>query len=218
VPDLRVIHTFEAVKPGAGRAQGPEGPESPERPAGPRPAQAVMVYCFDKQGRLLLIRDLKPGRGWGVPGGRIEKGETALEAAHREVMEEAAVAISDPLIFGYEEIMPASPVEDKARDRNGDSDRDGSRDQDTGKPGFAGIVAVFQAHTSEVKPFRPNAEVAERRFVPPDEAQALVQFGTGGAGTRGTPQQVLWAALESYRASRDQSRGQSQDQPDRQPE
>ncbi len=195
MPDPRVIHKFEAVKTGAGRAQGPGDPEGP---GGPRPAQAVMAYCFDKQGHLLLVRDLKPGRGWGVPGGRIEKGETALEAAHREVMEEAAVAITDPLIFGYEEIGPASPVEDKSRDRNGDSDRDGSPDQDSSKPSFEGVVALFQARVGAVKPFRPNSEVAERLFVPPDQAQALVQFDTGGAGTRGTPQQVLWAALECY--------------------
>ena len=48
-----------------------------------------------KDGHVLLIRRGKPpGRGnWSLPGGHQEVGETVIEAAHREVMEETNVSI-----------------------------------------------------------------------------------------------------------------------------
>ena len=44
--------------------------------------------------KLLMVR--KAGTSyWAIPGGRIEAGETALDALKREVREELAVELSD---------------------------------------------------------------------------------------------------------------------------
>ena len=53
------------------------------------------------RGRLLLIkRASDPGKGnWSFPGGRIELGETVLEAARREVLEETGIEIEPLEIF-----------------------------------------------------------------------------------------------------------------------
>jgi 8-oxo-dGTP diphosphatase len=42
---------------------------------------------------LLVQRASAPGRGrWSLPGGKVEPGETLLEAAHRELQEETGIA------------------------------------------------------------------------------------------------------------------------------
>ena len=49
----------------------------------------------DDRGRLLLVRrGTEPGRGlWSVPGGRVEPGETVVEATAREVLEETGIRV-----------------------------------------------------------------------------------------------------------------------------
>jgi 8-oxo-dGTP diphosphatase len=49
----------------------------------------------DGEGRLLLVRrGREPGRGrWSLPGGRVEPGETAAQAAVREVREETGLHV-----------------------------------------------------------------------------------------------------------------------------
>jgi 8-oxo-dGTP diphosphatase len=60
----------------------------------------VRIECagaivFDERGRLLLIqRGHEPSKGkWSLPGGRIEVGESAEEAAVREVREETRLDV-----------------------------------------------------------------------------------------------------------------------------
>ncbi|MBI1244395.1 MAG: NUDIX domain-containing protein [Alphaproteobacteria bacterium] len=60
------------------------------QPVMPRPAAIAVVR---REGRFLLVRRGQPpdpGR-WGFPGGKIEPGETAAEAAVRELAEETGV-------------------------------------------------------------------------------------------------------------------------------
>jgi len=55
---------------------------------------SVSVLAFDKKGRLLLINEYRHGYNkntWFLPGGRVDKGETPLSAAKRELAEEAGV-------------------------------------------------------------------------------------------------------------------------------
>lgn len=49
---------------------------------------SVHGYCFS-EGKILLVN--VTGRGFNVPGGHIENGETVEEAFHREAFEEAYV-------------------------------------------------------------------------------------------------------------------------------
>ncbi len=50
----------------------------------------------DARGRLLLVRrGQEPAKGsWSVPGGRVEPGESDVEATAREVLEETALAVT----------------------------------------------------------------------------------------------------------------------------
>ena len=60
------------------------------------PATVVVpsVFCAvrDPEGRLLLVRRRDSGT-WELPGGQVDVGETAVEAAVRETMEEAGVSV-----------------------------------------------------------------------------------------------------------------------------
>lgn len=65
---------------------------------GPTPGAAYARCCvaalvFDPADRLLLIRSRKPGRGWELPGGKVNAGELWREALRREVREEAGLDI-----------------------------------------------------------------------------------------------------------------------------
>jgi 8-oxo-dGTP diphosphatase len=58
----------------------------------PSPVPCVGVVCM-RRGEVLLIRRGQPPRQgeWSLPGGRIEPGERAIEAAEREMLEETGV-------------------------------------------------------------------------------------------------------------------------------
>ena len=49
-------------------------------------AHAVGVALFDDSGRLLLMQR-RDDRTWGLPGGRLEVGESFADAVHRECLE-----------------------------------------------------------------------------------------------------------------------------------
>jgi 8-oxo-dGTP pyrophosphatase MutT (NUDIX family) len=60
-------------------------------------------------GRVLLIRRSAPAGAllWTFPSGKVEPGETAGQAAAREAMEEAGVAVAPPVILG-ERVHPGT--------------------------------------------------------------------------------------------------------------
>ena len=51
---------------------------------------AVVVRHLD---RFLLVQERKPGSPWSVPAGRAERGESLVEAAVRETLEESGVRV-----------------------------------------------------------------------------------------------------------------------------
>lgn len=71
------------------------------RPAGaapevgrPYPLVTVGALVVGPSDRLLLIRTHKWRDLWGVPGGKVERGETLLAAVHREVVEETGLELT----------------------------------------------------------------------------------------------------------------------------
>ena len=59
---------------------------------------AVLTLCFSGN-RLLMIKHDE--RGWDIPGGHIEPGETLEETLRREVLEEAGATLSELKCFAH---------------------------------------------------------------------------------------------------------------------
>lgn len=64
----------------------------PEAPVATVVTPSVFVAVREEQGRLLLVRRCDSG-GWELPGGRVDIGESAVEAAVRETAEEAGLRV-----------------------------------------------------------------------------------------------------------------------------
>ncbi len=60
-----------------------------------RPVATVAALLHDGSGNVLVVRTEKWGNRWGVPGGKIERGEPAEDALRREIREETALEISE---------------------------------------------------------------------------------------------------------------------------
>ena len=82
----------------------------------PKPELAVSAAIF-RDGRLLLVRRAgAPSMGlWTLPGGRVEVGETLVEAIQREVMEETTLSIHVVGLAGYREVILKEVVGDRGR-------------------------------------------------------------------------------------------------------
>jgi 8-oxo-dGTP diphosphatase len=66
--------------------------------------RVAVVLLVDREGRILMQhRDSKArvaANQWAFPGGSIERGEEPIEAAHRELMEETGLAVSELTPYG----------------------------------------------------------------------------------------------------------------------
>lgn len=61
------------------------------------PQVGVGVVVLNDTGEVLLIRrGEEPNKGlWSIPGGKQDPGETLAETAHREILEETGVTVTD---------------------------------------------------------------------------------------------------------------------------
>jgi phosphoglycolate phosphatase len=60
-----------------------------------RPIATVGALIHDGAGKVLMIRTHKWSDLWGIPGGKIERGESSEDALKREILEETHLTISD---------------------------------------------------------------------------------------------------------------------------
>ncbi|MEI6177853.1 MAG: NUDIX domain-containing protein [Verrucomicrobiota bacterium] len=60
-----------------------------------RPIATVGALIHDGGGRILMLRTHKWSNLWGIPGGKIERGETSTDALRREIREETALELDE---------------------------------------------------------------------------------------------------------------------------
>ena len=115
------------------------------------PIPAVGVVCLRGQ-EVLLIRRGKPPRAgeWSLPGGRIEPGEQAVDAALRELVEETGVTAR---ITGLIDVVDGIFAE-------------------------AGLHYVLIDYAAKWVSGEPIAgdDALEARFVPLDQGEALIDW------------------------------------------
>jgi 8-oxo-dGTP diphosphatase len=71
--------------------------------------QGASVIVLRRDGVLMVKRANQPFAGlWSFPGGRIEPGEGAEEAARRELLEETGLAVGETVKLGTKEPEPSS--------------------------------------------------------------------------------------------------------------
>lgn len=70
-----------------------------------RPTVCVGALVWGPDGRVLLVRTTKWRGRWGVPGGKVEYGETLVDAVTREFEEEVGLRLSDVLYAQTQEAV-----------------------------------------------------------------------------------------------------------------
>ena len=71
-------------------------------------ASLTAALIFAMQEREFVLADIA-GRGWCIPGGRLETGESAEQAARREAYEEIGAALGPLHLLGHYLLTPAAP-------------------------------------------------------------------------------------------------------------
>jgi 8-oxo-dGTP pyrophosphatase MutT (NUDIX family) len=70
---------------------------------------AVFGLIRDASRRVLVVRS--PKRGWEMPGGQVEEGESLVQALQREIGEEAGVTVTVGKLVGvYSNVKPPTKV------------------------------------------------------------------------------------------------------------
>lgn len=115
-----------------------------------RPVATVGALIRDDAGKVLMIRTHKWSNLWGIPGGKIRRGETSIDALKREIREETALEI-DQIRFALIQDCIDSPEFERSEH-------------------FLLLNYIARATAADV---RLNHEAEEFRWVSPADALAL---------------------------------------------
>ncbi len=75
---------------------------SPERSYPARPMVGIGIVVLRQDAVLLIRRGRPPAMGsWSLPGGAQELGETAIDAARRELLEETGLTVGDLTLVAH---------------------------------------------------------------------------------------------------------------------
>ena len=70
------------------------------------------AVIFNDKGQVLLLKHrFRPGTGWGLPGGFLEKGEQPIDALRRELREEVGLEVEEVEIFAVRSFKKPQQVE-----------------------------------------------------------------------------------------------------------
>ena len=78
----------------------------------PRFTVTAGAVVLDERGRVLLLEHVfRQGRGWGIPGGFLKKGEAPEDAVRRELREETGLEVESAQIIWARTLKHPSQVE-----------------------------------------------------------------------------------------------------------
>ncbi len=77
----------------------------------PRPVVTVGALLHDGAGRVLMLRTHKWSHRWGIPGGKVKRGEESIDALRREIREETALEIDDVLFVMLQDCIDSPEFE-----------------------------------------------------------------------------------------------------------
>ncbi len=98
VLDKRTIYSSDWINLAQWSVRLPDGSVIPDHHVLDYPSEAVAAIPLDASGRILMIdhyRFITGTRGWEVPSGRIDAGESVEQAALRELLEETGYSASN---------------------------------------------------------------------------------------------------------------------------
>jgi 8-oxo-dGTP pyrophosphatase MutT (NUDIX family) len=114
---------------------------------------SALALAFRKQS--ILMTKLN-ARGWDIPGGHLERGESPEIALHREVREETGALLSNVRLLGYQHIRLLAPCPPNYR-----------------YPCPESYQTFFLATVADLSDFMPTDETRARALFSPYEAISL---------------------------------------------
>ncbi len=126
------------------------GPDAPPEPP-PLPISTVGALIYNRLGEVLMIQTQKWSGLWGIPGGKIKYGETALDALHREVLEETGLKLKQVRFVTVQDCIESTEFYRRCH--------------------F--LLLIYTAVALEPCEVRLNEEAVEFRWVTPEQASLM---------------------------------------------